>query len=361
MQSQLSAKPDDDPCDHVALAPNVAPVALSEEELTSVLHMAARYRLDRHVTMAPEVTVAPTVEPAGELVRPVLPKDMPVSGDRAADHIAPPFDAMVRPVPANDVGHQDVRRRKGGPIGRALLALLSTLIIGLGAATWKSYGDVASRVVAGFLTQPVVASPPPSELEKSQSEKAETAAPPTATAVQAQAATAKSEQSAAAAQPAQAASAPAVQAVSDSTEQLKSMANDLATLRQQVEDLKTDMAQVKANQVSHSAAKTPAPTQRTKTAALPPRPIAAPPRRPAPPAQPYAPPQAAATQPAVPQIATAPYRSAPQAAAMPSPTSAPPYYPPQRYAPPPPEPTPQATAEPVDQEYWAPRPPMPVR
>lgn len=356
MQSLLSAKPDDDPCDDLALTPDVAPGAPSEEELSSVLHMAARYRLDRHVTVAPEVTAAPMVEPADAIGRPVPRKDTPAAEDRAIPAVAPPIDAMVRPVPANDVGDPDERRRKVGLVGRTLLALVSTLIIGLGAATWKSYGDVATRVIGGFVTQPVVASSQPA-----QPEKPEVAPPPPTTEIRAEAATPAPDQPAPAAQAAPAPPASPATASPDQTQQLQAIARDLAALGQQVDNLKAEMAQMKASQqqASHNPATAAAPPARPKAAASP-RPVAVQARRPIPPTQSYAPARAAAAQPAVPQVATAPYRSAPQAAAGPVTTN--PYYaPPQRYVPPPPEPPPQATAEPIDQEYWAPRPPMPVR
>ena len=363
MQSSLSVKPDDDPCDDVAIAPDVAHVVPSDEELSSVLHLAARQRLDARVGVAPDVTLAPPVQPADTIVRPVLPDDMLASEGGVAPHVAPPIDPMVRPAPANDVGHPSDRRRKSRPIGRAMLALLSTLIIGLGAATWKSYGDGASKMFAGLMAPPVVASSQPAQPEKS-----EAAAQPAPASVRAEAATATPDQSAPAAQPVAAAPSSAAPASSpDSAQLLQSMSRDLAALGQQVEDLKAEMAQMKASQ--QQVARNPKasePTARPKTSALPaPRPTAAQTRRPTPPVQSYAAPQAA-TQPAVPQVATAPYRSAPQANAAPQVATTPYYPPPQRYyGPPPPELPPQASAEPpFDQEYhdsWAPRPPMPVR
>jgi hypothetical protein len=301
-------------------------------------------------------------------VRPVSPKDMLASEDRVALHVAAPVDAMVRPEPANDIGHPEDRRRKGGPVGRALLALLSTLIIGLGAATWKSYGDAASKIIAGFVTQPVVASQQPispekSPSEKPQSEKSQVAAQPASTADQPEPASAASDQPAPAVQPVPATPASADPASSDSSQLLQSMARDLAALGRQVDELKADIAQMKTSQqqMAHDLARTSEPTQRPKTAALPPRPVAVQTHRPIQPAPSLASPRAAATQPAFPQVATAPYRSAPQAAAAPVMTT--PYYgPPQRYVPPPPELPPQASAEPPDdQGSWAPRPPMPLR
>ena len=366
MQTSLSAKPTDDPCDDVALAPDVAHVVPSEEELSSVLHLAARHRLDAQVSVAPDVTSVSEVQPTDPIVRPVLPRDILTSEDRAAHHIAPPVDAMIRPEPANDIGRPDDRRRKRGPVTRAFLALLSTLIIGLGAATWKSYGDGASKMVAGLVTQPVVASSRPASPEKPQPEKSDIAAQPASPAVPAGTATAASDQPASTAQAISAAPPSAASASSDQAQLLQSMASDLATLRQQLDDLKAEMAQVKASQqqTSHNSANAAAPGQRARTSPLPPRPVAAQTRKPIQPGQPFASSQAAVPQPAVPQVATAPYRSAPQAAAGPIVTT--PYYgQPQRYVPPPPpEFPPQATAEPVDQEYrdsWTPRPPMPVR
>jgi len=249
---------------------------------------------------------------------------------------------------------------------RALLALLSTLIIGLGAASWKSYGDGASKIITGLVTQPVVASSQPAPPEKPQPEKPDVTAQPASPAIQAGTATAASDQLASATQAVSAAPTSAASASSDQAQLLQSIASDLATLRQQLNDLKAEMTQVKAGQqqMPHNSANAAAPGQRAKTSAPPPRPVAAQTRKPIQPGQPFSSSQAAVPQPTVPQVATAPYRSAPQAAAGPIVTT--PYYgQPQRYVPPPaPELPPQATAEPVDQEYrdsWTPRPPMPVR
>lgn len=362
MQSTLSVKPGDDPCDDVALTPDVAHVVPSDEELSSVLHQAARHRLDAHASVAPDVTFAPTVQPADTIVRPVSAKDMLASEDRVAHHIAPPIDAMVRPAPANDSGRPEQRRPIGGRVARAVLALLSTLIIGLAAATWKSHGDGASKMIAGLVAQPVASS------QHAQSEKSDVAAEPAPAAVRAEAAAAAPDQPAPSAQPVPGAPSSAAPASSDSALLLQAMARDLAALGQQVDNLKADMAQMKANQqqMSHNLAKDltkpSEPTQRPKTSALPSRPVASQTRRPPQPIQSFASQPAAVPQPAVPQVATAPYRSAPQAAAAPPPLATAPYYaPPQRYLPPPPELPPQAAAEPpVDQE-WVPRPPMPVR
>jgi len=243
-------------------------------------------------------------------------------------------------------------------VARAFLALLSTLIIGGAAATWKSYGDGVSRMIAGLVTHPVVASSQPG-----QSDKPEVAAQPAPTAVRAEATTAAPDRPAPAVEPVPATPSSVAPASPDSTQLLQSMTRDLATLGQQVEELKADMAQMKANQqqVAHNPARASEPAQRPKPSVLP-RPIASQTRRPVPPIPSYGPPQAAATQPAVPQVATAPYRSAPQAAASPPMAATPYYVPPQRYVPPPSELPPQAAAAPpVDQDSWAPRPPMPLR
>ena len=196
MQSSLSVKPNDDPCDDVALAPDVAHMVPSEEELTSVLHRAARHRLDTHSSVAPDVTVAPLVQPADTIVRPVLRNDMLASEDRVAHDIAPPVDAMARPAPANDIGHPNDRRRKR----RAHRARLPGVAIHIDHRAWSSHLEIIRRRCLEAdredMAPPIVASSQPAQPETS-----EATAPPAPASVRAEPATAAPDQPAPVAQP----------------------------------------------------------------------------------------------------------------------------------------------------------------
>src|SRR4051794_36948697 len=62
MHSPVPAKPCDDPCDVVAVAPDAVRVAPSDEELSDVLHQAARARSDTKTACSsgsPEGRTAP--------------------------------------------------------------------------------------------------------------------------------------------------------------------------------------------------------------------------------------------------------------------------------------------------------------
>src|SRR5947209_7968296 len=68
MQSILTAKPNDDPHDFVVVAPDAVRVAPSDDELSSLLHQAARLRMDSKVGSDPEP--AATVPPVDTTFRP---------------------------------------------------------------------------------------------------------------------------------------------------------------------------------------------------------------------------------------------------------------------------------------------------
>src|SRR3954451_7164424 len=115
MHSPLPAKPCDDPCDVVAVAPDAVGVAPSDEELSDVLHQAARYGSDSQGR-------APSENP----------------GERKA----PPVDTAFRAASVEDVmgssGNRSIARRAA----RAMTALVLAGCIGLAAVAWKTCGDV---------------------------------------------------------------------------------------------------------------------------------------------------------------------------------------------------------------------------
>jgi hypothetical protein len=306
MQSTLNPKQTDDPHDFVVVPPDVARVVPPDEELSNLLHKAAR----QQTRAAPDALAGPTV---------------------------PPLDATFRPA-VNDVRVAGKGLSMAKRALRAFLALLLAACIGLAAVAWRSYGETAKKQIAKLATQFLMTSSLPAE-------KPGVAAQPAAPAVEADAANPAPPQPAAPDQNAAEAAAPAAPSA-ESAQLIQSMARDLATLGQEVEQLKAGMEELKANQqqMFRELAKVSEQNSRPKTSA-----VSAPPARPA------------AARPRKP-IASYP---AAQAAAAPGlPQTAQPYVPRQpEYAPRAIEPPPQATVEPqADPELLSvPRPPMPVR
>jgi hypothetical protein len=332
MHSTPISKPNDDPHDVVVVAPDAVRVAPSEDELSDLLHQAARFRVDTQT--GPALPPGPTV---------------------------PPVDTTFRPAALNDVGIAGERRSVASRAGRAVIPLLLATCAGLAAVGWKSYGDVAIKQFAKLTTQLVLTTSLPSD-------DSARAAQPAPSAVAADAANPAS--SAASQATAEAAAPAAVSA--DSAPSLQSMARDLANLGQEVELLKASLAELKAGQpqasrdvtrsseARASEAKPPEQNLRPRKPAPAPRVAAAPAHRPMPsPPQPMPPPPPpqASSVPALP----------PAAAPYPNPAPAP-YYASRQsdyapYAPRPyePQPPPAGVAL-TDPELSAvPRPPMPLR
>jgi hypothetical protein len=208
MHSPLPAKPCDDPCDVVAVAPDAVGVAPSDEELSDVLHQAARYRSDTKPR-------APSESPSGQT--------------------APPVDTAFRAAPVDDVlgsGGRSMARRAA----RGVIALVLAACIGLAAVAWKSYGETAKRKIAKLATQFVVTSSLPSE------EPAPSAPPAVPDAASAE--PAALVQTTAPKPVAIAAEAP----TPGSAQLLQSMARDLSALASEVEHLKAGMEQLKVSQ-----------------------------------------------------------------------------------------------------------------
>ena len=160
MHSTLFSKPSDDPYDVVVVAPDAVRVAPSDEELSKLLRRAARFRSDTQ-------TRAASVLPAGLT--------------------AASFETTFRPVSVNDVlgsGDRWSMARRAVPFIALLLAACICL-----TPAWKSYGDVANKMIAKLATQLVLTlSLPP--------EKPALTAQPAPPAVQAEVANAASPQSA---------------------------------------------------------------------------------------------------------------------------------------------------------------------
>ena len=289
MQTTLKQRQDDDPHDVLVVAPDVALVVPTDEELARLAQ--------------------PMRDSSSSQIR--------AGADFPAGATIPPVDTTFRPT----VG--DAPARSGGRAigGRAARAFITPLLLagcaGAAAITWQSYGDAAKQIVQ-WSPQRVLALILPTE----KPALAEQPGPP---AVEAATADTPPAQPAPAVSvvPEAAASTAAAPAV-EPAEQLRSMARDLASAGQQIEQLKASIEQLKASQqqMSREIAKASeakvseakvsearvsdvrASEQnlRPKVSALPPRPAAVRARKPMPPL-----PQAqAVTYPAGPQTA-APY------------------------------------------------------
>src|SRR6266446_97765 len=309
MHSTLKPKQTDDPHDIVVIAPDAVQVAPADEELSNLLHDAARLLSEAQTRGGSDV-------PAGAAV--------------------PPVDTTFRPSAVDDVLVPGRLRSMGRGAMRAFTALLLAAGIGGAAIAWQAYGDAAKAMIAEWAPQLALTSSQPRE-------KPALPVQPAPPAVEADAVTAAPAQPAPPAQTAAQGVAAGAAAVSAESAQLpQSMARDLATMGQEIGQLKASVEQLKASQqqmsreiakTSEKASEAKASEQnpRPRISAPPPRSATAPARRPMPPPPP---PQAAAP-------------TLPQAAAPSVPRQA--------------EPLPPAAAQPQAQELSSvPRPPMPL-
>src|SRR6266403_2670225 len=323
MHSTLKPKQTDDPHDIVVVAPDPArvvpdPVAVApaDEELSSLLHDAARRLSQAQARVASD-------DPAGAVV--------------------PAVDTTFRPAAVNDVLAPGRLRSIGRGAMRVFAAVLLTTCIGVAGIAWQHYGDAAQQMVADWMPQLALTSLLPSEQPAPSAQPA----PP---AVQADTATSPPAQPAPPVQaPAQGVAPGAAALPAESAQSLQSMARDLASVGQEIGQLKAGIEQLKASQQQMSRdiakaseakaseakaveVKAPEPNLQPRIATPLPRPAPAPARKPKPP-----PPLAAAIPPPPP----------PQAAAPSMPRQI--------------EPPPQAAAQPQAQELSpVPRPPMPL-
>ena len=331
MPIALNPKPTDDPHDVLVVAPGVAVMVPTDEELSKLA------RSLRH----PPYPQAPTEA------------DLPLAAT------VPPVDTTFRPTAVGDVRVPGQPLTTGGKAARALAAALVVAACTGGASiVWQSYGGAAEAMVARWAPQRVLALLP---LEK-PAQDAQQPAPP---AVEATAANAEPAPADVAAENTAEGVAAAAAASAETAPSLGSMANELASARQEIEQLKATIEQLKAGQqqMSRDMAKASdarvseakvseakvspevrasearmsegRPSElRPKTPAHPSRTAAVRARKPRPPP----PLQQAATAPLLPQAA--------------------PLYVPRQVAPPP-----QTTGETLTDPELAsvPRPPMPVR
>jgi hypothetical protein len=309
-------KPTDDPHDVLAVAPHVALMAPTDEELSRLARSLRHFATPQTDTGADH--------PAGPTV--------------------PPVDTTFRPAAVGNVQVPGHWRTMGGRAASAVTAaLLVAACTGAAAIAWQSYGGAAEQMIARWAPQRVLASLLPLE------NPALPAQPPPP-AVEARAANPPLPQPGSPTQAAPEGVAPAAAVASvESAPSLGSTTNDIASARQEIEQLKASQQQMsrdiaRASEVKASEAKpsetraseVKAPEQnlRPKMSAHPWRAAAPRARKPMPPL----PPQQAAAYPTVPQPAA-------------------PYVP--RQVEPQPQNTPQTLADP--ELASVPRPPMPLR
>jgi hypothetical protein len=312
MQSSLKPKQTDDPHDIVVVAPAVVP---ADDELSSLLHDAARRLSQAQARAASEVPAVAVV---------------------------PPVDTTFRPTADNAVVNNVLVTGRLRSIGRgamrAFAAVLVATCIGLAGFAWRHFGDAAQQTIADWMPQLALTSLLPADQPAPSAQPAPAVEPDTSTSASAQPAPPAQA-------PAQVVAPSAAVLPADSSPSLKSMARDLASMGQEITQLKASIEQLRASQQQMSRdiakasevktsepktseIKTPEQAQRPRIAA--PRPAAAPARKPMPPPPPLA-------------------------AAAPMPQATAPSMPRQI------EPPPQAAAQPPAQEFSpVPRPPMPL-
>jgi hypothetical protein len=307
MHSTLQPKQSDDPHDIVVVAPDAVAVAPADQELSSLLHDAARRLSQAQARAAVDV-------PAGAVV--------------------PPVDTTFRPSAVNDVLAPGRLRSIGRGAMRVFAAVLLATCIGVAGIAWQHYGDAAQQMIAQWAPQLALTSSLPPEQPALSSQPA----PPV---VQADTATSAPAQPAPPAQAAAQGVAPSAAAIpAESARVLQSMARDLASVGQEIALLKASIEQLKTSQQQISrdiakaseASEAKASEQSLRHRIAAPRPAPAPARKPMPPPPP-------------PLAAAAP---TPAQAAAPSMS---------RQI----ESQPQTTAQPPAQELSSvPRPPMPL-
>ena len=309
MQPSLKPKQTDDPHDIVVVAPAVVP---ADDELSSLLHDAARRLSQAQARAASDVPAAAVVPPVDTTFRP------------AADNAA-----------ASNVLVTGRLRSIGRGAMRAFAAVLLATCIGLAGFAWQHFGDAAQQTIADWMPQLALTSLLPAEQPALSAQPAPPAVEPdTSTSAPAQPAPAAQA-------PAQVVAQGAAVVPAETAQSLQSMARDLASMGQEITQLKASIEQLKSSQQQMSrditkasepkTSEIKAPDQNLRPRIAAPRPAAAPARKPMPPPPP-------------PLAAAAPM---PQAAASSMPRQI--------------EPPPQAAAQPPAQEFSpVPRPPMPL-
>jgi hypothetical protein len=318
MHSTPNPRQNDDPHDVIVVAPDVAMVAPTEEDLSRLARLAqdsARRSETRESRREPEVSAAATV---------------------------PPVDTTFRAAAVNMPGK---RRSSARRALRAFTAFLLAAGIAGAAIAWQSFGYAARQIVGKWAPQFAMTSPLPEE-------EAGVSAQPGAPSLAANGANAASQITPAAQTSSQGVAPGAAAPSSESSQLLQSMARDLASMGQEIDQLKASIEQVKAGQ--QQMFRDMAKSSELKSSELKPSEVKPPEQNPRP--RISAPPPRWATAPAHRRMPSYP---PPQAAAYPSLPQASPSYVPRQ-----PEPSPATPASPPQDQRelsTVPRPPMPVQ
>src|SRR5881394_1161117 len=136
MHSTPKPKQTDDPHDIVVVAADAVAVAPADEELSNLLHDAARRLSQAQARAASDV-------PAGAAV--------------------PQVDTTFRPAAVHDVLAPGRLRSIGRGAMRAFAAVLLATCIGVAGIAWESYGDAAQQMIAQWAPRLALTSSLPPE------------------------------------------------------------------------------------------------------------------------------------------------------------------------------------------------------
>src|SRR6266478_10098461 len=147
MHSTLKPKQTDDPHDFVVVAPDAARVA---PDAARVVPDPARVVLD-------PVAVAPADDELSGLLhdaaRRLSQAQARAASDLPADAAVPPVDTTFRPTAVNDVLVPGRLRSIGRGAMRAFAAVLLATCIGVGGIAWQHYGEAAQQTIADWMPQ----------------------------------------------------------------------------------------------------------------------------------------------------------------------------------------------------------------
>src|SRR6266436_264396 len=227
MHSTLKPKQTDDPHDFVVVAPDAARVAPDPARVAPdparVVPDPARVVPDPARVVLDPVAVAPADDELSSLLhdaaRRLSQAQARAASDLPADAAVPPVDTTFRPAAVNDVLVPGRLRSIGRGAMRAFAAVLLATCIGVGGIAWQHYGEAAQQTIADWMPQLALTSLLPSEQP--------------APSVQA---------------PAQGVAPGAAALPAESAQSLQSMARDLASVGQEIAQLKVSIEQLKGSQ-----------------------------------------------------------------------------------------------------------------
>src|SRR5258705_5670301 len=157
MHSTLKPKQTDDPHDFVVVAPDAA----------RVVPDPARVVLDPARVVLDPVAVAPADDELSSLLhdaaRRLSQAQARAASDLPADAAVPPVDTTFRPTAVNDVLVPGRLRSIGRGAMRAFAAVLVATCIRVGGIAWQHYAEGAQQTVAGSMPPIALTSFSPSQ------------------------------------------------------------------------------------------------------------------------------------------------------------------------------------------------------